>query len=38
MRFEIQTGNVNVRIIWFTGGNSAGDASSDATGDANDVS
>ena len=25
MRFEIQTGNVNVRIIWFAGGTSGGD-------------
>jgi anti-sigma factor RsiW len=38
MRFEIQTGNVNVRIIWFTGGNSAGEEPSDPSGDPNDVS
>jgi hypothetical protein len=38
VRFEIQTGNVNVRIIWFNGGNSTGEASSGPTGDKNGVS
>jgi hypothetical protein len=38
VRFEIQTGNVNVRIIWFGGRNSAGEASSGPAGDKNGVS
>ncbi len=38
IRLEIQTGNVNVRIIWFTGGNSAGEEPSGPSGDTNDVS
>ncbi len=38
LRFEIQTGNVNVRIIWFGGGNSAGEESSGGAGDSNGVS
>lgn len=38
VRFEIQTGNVNVRIIWFAGGNSAGEASSGPAGDSNGIS
>jgi putative zinc finger protein len=38
VRFEIQTGNVNVRIIWFTRGDSAGEEPSGPTSDPNDVS
>jgi hypothetical protein len=38
MRFEIQTGNVNVRIIWFAGGTSDGEPSSGSAGDPNGVS
>jgi Putative zinc-finger len=38
MRFEIQTGNVNVRIIWFAGGTSDGEPPSGPAGDPNGVS
>jgi hypothetical protein len=38
VRFEIQTGNVNVRIIWFAGGTSDGEPSSGPAGDPNGVS
>jgi hypothetical protein len=38
MRLEIQTGNVNVRIIWFTGGTSGEAPSEGPAGDPNGVS
>ncbi|HSB64025.1 MAG TPA: zf-HC2 domain-containing protein [Thermoanaerobaculia bacterium] len=38
VRFEIQTGNVNVRIIWFAGGNTGGEALPDPNGEPNGVS
>lgn len=38
IRLEIQTGNANVRIIWFVGGNSGEEPSSGSAGDPNDLS
>jgi hypothetical protein len=38
VRFEIQTGNVNVRIIWFGGGKGGDEPSSGPAGDPNGVS